>query len=671
MRLPKIAIATGDPATGSSTLTDTDGDGVPNYRDNCPSKKNATQLDTDQDGIGDACDTCPTVPNVAQTYPVYYKDLDNDKYSDGTKATTQCARPKVCSNSTTGTLCTRNSNCSGGGTCGELINGGYAYKLPSDGLISISGDTNDNNAAIYPGAPVSNPISFAMTDLTNGKPYEEWLPSASDVPNIVKVTATVNGGTMNRLDVLRVTRNVGKYTNDTIQGVCSTAPPITDHITGTPCNTTCTSGTCVDPDPDFAFAINGNEITLTSLDYGGSITIRAIATVGAATVTNDFTLPKDSIGNGLPDKWQNDNSLRLGYSANDDPDGDGLTLLQEYRGVMWGNLVPWSPDVYEPPNNNVIHGYCSLSNNKCISDANCPNETCVTYNFQTAAYGQEVDPNLATKVHHFRLRPDKKDLFVKYYNYDAVNPFVVGAAFTEAGIDVHTLDTASGANLGTTNIRVLNVNNELVGVFPDSTSGLKAPYHTGGHIAQRTTGIRNWEWATKGSSNIAYSTAAYGSGTTSYQRALDYYFGDRTYTDGFTLGSSGWAGNPNTMLDQISNVEDKNDNGINESEQVYPPNWSSDVLVLGTFNLVNSPFDINRDDKVELPVVLDPLNIDPTSQYGKEQVLKHTITHEIFHAIGVTHNQDNTCVMYEYSNNWSRDGHLSGLGKSLIKVYNP
>lgn len=38
------------------TVVDSDGDGVPDYKDNCPTVSNPTQTDTNHNGIGDACD---------------------------------------------------------------------------------------------------------------------------------------------------------------------------------------------------------------------------------------------------------------------------------------------------------------------------------------------------------------------------------------------------------------------------------------------------------------------------------------------------------------------------------------------------------------------------------------------------------------------------------------
>lgn len=38
---------------------DTDGDGVPDFEDNCPDTRNRNQSDRDADGVGDRCDNCP------------------------------------------------------------------------------------------------------------------------------------------------------------------------------------------------------------------------------------------------------------------------------------------------------------------------------------------------------------------------------------------------------------------------------------------------------------------------------------------------------------------------------------------------------------------------------------------------------------------------------------
>ena len=73
----------GQPAIGSATssnykneagffttegaVEDSDGDGVPNDEDNCPTVPNSDQIDTDSDDVGNACDNCPDVANSDQT----------------------------------------------------------------------------------------------------------------------------------------------------------------------------------------------------------------------------------------------------------------------------------------------------------------------------------------------------------------------------------------------------------------------------------------------------------------------------------------------------------------------------------------------------------------------------------------------------------------------------
>lgn len=68
---------------------DKDGDGIANDADNCPTTANADQLDKDEDGVGDACDTCdkPNPGGSACPYPV--KELRdpslNKRPADGSK----------------------------------------------------------------------------------------------------------------------------------------------------------------------------------------------------------------------------------------------------------------------------------------------------------------------------------------------------------------------------------------------------------------------------------------------------------------------------------------------------------------------------------------------------------------------------------------------------------
>ena len=56
--------------------SDTDGDGIPDPADGCPSLADAAQADGDGDGAGDACDRCPTVGDPEQ------RDRDGDGVGD-------------------------------------------------------------------------------------------------------------------------------------------------------------------------------------------------------------------------------------------------------------------------------------------------------------------------------------------------------------------------------------------------------------------------------------------------------------------------------------------------------------------------------------------------------------------------------------------------------------
>ncbi|MBX3125461.1 MAG: thrombospondin type 3 repeat-containing protein [Polyangiaceae bacterium] len=71
---------------GDACDPDMDGDGVPNAQDNCPLIKNAGQLDTDGDGMGDACDDDDDndgVPDAQDNCPKIKNPDQLDNNSDG------------------------------------------------------------------------------------------------------------------------------------------------------------------------------------------------------------------------------------------------------------------------------------------------------------------------------------------------------------------------------------------------------------------------------------------------------------------------------------------------------------------------------------------------------------------------------------------------------------
>ena len=76
-----------DIATVTVTAVDSDGDGIEDTADNCPSVANPGQEDADSDGVGDACDNCPYVANSDQKESEIPADLISYwKFNEGTGA---------------------------------------------------------------------------------------------------------------------------------------------------------------------------------------------------------------------------------------------------------------------------------------------------------------------------------------------------------------------------------------------------------------------------------------------------------------------------------------------------------------------------------------------------------------------------------------------------------
>jgi hypothetical protein len=133
------------------------------------------------------------------------------------------------------------------------------------------------------------------------------------------------------------------------------------------------------------------------------------------------------------------------------------------------------------------------------------------------------------------------------------------------------------------------------------------------------------------------------------------------------------------VLDPIGKVEDRNDDGTNtktSNPTVWDTGssggpWRSDRVVSGSFNQVLTAFDIDNNGLVELPLASDPGNIDRTHEYTKAHVLKHTITHELGHAVGMNHNYRSKCLMYNWSSDWSRDDYFSDIARGQMNIHNP
>jgi len=607
-----------DSCPNDAAQPDTDSDGVCDDVDSCPALSNADQADSDKDGVGDACDICPNNYDPAQS------DNDGDGLGD------------VCDPDDDGDGILDDGNVSGiegDSTCtaGAISNCDDNCRFVSNSnQADTDGDGRGNTCDA-----VDNAIAVTLTDASDpASNYHNWLPQ---IGNAVTITATENpfqpGATGISVSVVSVTNIAGKYTNDADSGT----------------------------QPDFDYGISGNSITLTPQDYGGFITIQVMANGG--TVVEQFVFPEDQDADNLADAWELIAFGNLYFSGDGDYDGDGLTNAQEARGFKWGpELALWS----------------SIGTN-----------TVGTANYGALYQTEALVPQ--GEAGWFSTDPTRKDLFLRVTGYDfnfgnADNgfnaacdcPFGLGTAYDGVGVDVHavsidnppdytTTDVAAGDACYDTvdtgcwenNIDVVKVTNNLTNTFATSD----------GHINKR--GNRDWDWDTKGFSGIGTATV-YGLGTTTYQVPLDNYFTDQPYLDDSAYGVLG-------ELDPVASadVEDKNDNAaLDKKEDTVSNNdvLDGDYLVVPiSYAYDLTVHDIDNDSYVELPLVADPgLPQSPgfVDEYTLAQVLKHTITHEVGHALGMNHNANGICLMYQYSNNWRRDDTLSVDALDEMNIHN-
>jgi predicted Zn-dependent protease len=132
-------------------------------------------------------------------------------------------------------------------------------------------------------------------------------------------------------------------------------------------------------------------------------------------------------------------------------------------------------------------------------------------------------------------------------------------------------------------------------------------------------------------------------------------------------------------LDPLTIVEDVDDNGAKkfvspcaagkDCDRNINGALDGDVYAKnGSFNNNLTMFDINNNGYVELPFRSNPVNIDRKYEFSEKQVLKHTITHEMGHAVGVptSHTAQSDCVMFSSSNNWKRDNNFGSTARQYV-----
>jgi hypothetical protein len=140
--LPLLAVFLLALAPAAAFAIDSDGDGVQDPVDNCPTIFNPNQLDADGDGIGDLCDNCPTLFNPNQL------DSDNDGVGDACDNCPTVFDPNQfdADNDGIGDLC---DNC-------PTVFNPTQVDIDGDGI----GDACDQNVSVG-GAPLSLQLAFA------------------------------------------------------------------------------------------------------------------------------------------------------------------------------------------------------------------------------------------------------------------------------------------------------------------------------------------------------------------------------------------------------------------------------------------------------------------------------------------------------------------------------
>jgi hypothetical protein len=478
-----------------------------------------------------------------------------------------------------------------------------------------------------------------------------------------------------------------------------------------------------DPRPnstdDFTYSLpsNVNPMELTCNDYGAWIEVHATVSIERGNGTpidlqRDFTFPKDSDRDGLGNFWEDlYGDLNPGDDLELDPLGDGLKVIDEYRGSMWGELLLVDPNV--PANTDPDSWVVAAG----LDPANF---------YDTPSYVPEQ--TVQGLVKHIRTSPRNRDLFVKFVGFDQTWPFAIGEGFHRLNppVDVHALGEGLVSTLpaGSDEYKIDMATVELVEGTYNPIPG-QPQYAQSGHIVKRAP--RDWTFMTTAVSSYG-GDENYGASLELYKKTIYDFFHDKPYYDYTTLAPGGNKGNQadwlcagtynldgvcigenvgDGLLEPSTSCEDKNDDadidgGENRSgndrldgdllvknlpdNPVYSDGsitwYGADIDGDGKddewdYRFQLSPFNIgNNNDPlvgptVEIPQVTRVEDINPLYENALAQAISMFVTHELGHYTGVTfHTGDSLDAMFEETNNLVRDGHFSQTAADVIRIHN-
>ena len=436
-------------------------------------------------------------------------------------------------------------------------------------------------------------------------------------------------------------------------------------------------------------------IYLQCWDYGGRTKL-VVRDPEAGTNVGQLWLPKGSDKNGIGVAWDMNNTL----DPNADKDaiifenpsaytaalGDGFDVFEEYRGIVYTEgiggplqhlrLNPERKDLfvradgfYDPANPSYLSPEYSFVYGDALKNAGID-----VHN--TTGWGHDATEDKSFFVYYktgsiaginenrvtglstawskawprheweFKLKDDDDSRWTPVGAFDGPDTLYLNFPYP--------VQAAAGAlyliRKPVPHINVVIVRLDLESFFGEDAGRIE--YITEILPSQQNPlGTRYWRWSPKGYAFCQISTnqpTMYGVSVV-LKKPFDHYFYDRPYKDG-----------GNEKLDPLSEPQ-------GDYRLVSSNDWDFSQLSQSFV----SPFDINNDGRVELPMASDPSAILSGSGYSFSEAFRHTITHELVHAIaGPSHTNIPTCLMYKYSNNWSRQDHLSDLYRSLLRVHN-